>query len=289
MTLPDLSRRAFLAAGGAVTLAACAGTSSRRGEKGSGGGGSANSGALQSLRVSSDLYVSRSPQRFAFIFTRDGDFVDEGAATIAVRPQGGSFGDDLPAQLHTEGLPKGRGVYTVDLQLPTAGIWEGRATLAGRPTKLFFQVGAQAIAPIPGATAPRSASPTPAAPLGVDPICTREPACDLHATSLEALVGRGRPVGVLFATPARCQTRYCGPVLDQVLSIAPEYREAVDLVHVEIYASVDGTALVPTVTDWGLDSEPWFFTIGPDGTIQERLDGAFATDEIRAALDRVVA
>jgi hypothetical protein len=46
---------------------------------------------------------------------------------------------------------------------------------------------------------------------------------------------------------------------------------------------------VPTVTDWGLDSEPWFFTIGPDGTIQERLDGAFATDEIRAALDRVVA
>ena len=82
MTLPDLSRRAFLAAGGAVTLAACAGTSSRRGEKGSGGGGSANSGALQSLRVSSDLYVSRSPQRFAFIFTRDGDFVEIGRAHV---------------------------------------------------------------------------------------------------------------------------------------------------------------------------------------------------------------
>jgi hypothetical protein len=289
MTFPSLSRRAFLATSGAVTLAACAGSSSRNGESRSAGDTGAGSGKLQSLRVSSDLYVSRSPQRFAFIFTRDGDFVDAGEATIAVRPQGGSFGDDLPARLHTEGLPDGRGVYTVDLQLPAAGIWEGRATLAGRPTKLFFQVGAQAIAPIPGQAAPRAASPTPATPLGVDPICTREPACDLHATSLDTLVGRGRAVGVLFATPARCQTRYCGPVLDQVLSIAPDYRDAVDLAHVEIYASLDGTGLVPTVTDWGLDSEPWFFTIGPDGTIQERLDGAFATDEIRAALDRVVA
>lgn len=288
MSIPSLSRRAFLVAGGAVTLAACSTSTSRRsGADASGDGGT--SGKLQSLRVSSDLFVSRNPQRFAFIFTRDGDFVSEGDATIAVRPQDGSFGDDLPATLHTDGLPAGRGVYTVDLVLPTAGVWEGRATLAGRPTRLFFEVAAQARAPIPGQAAPTAASPTRAAPLGVDPLCTREPECDLHATSLDALVGRGRAVGVLFATPARCQTRYCGPVLDQVLSVAPDYREAVDLVHVEIYSSLDGTGLVPTVTDWGLDSEPWFFTIGPDGTVQERLDGAFATDEIRAALDRVVA
>lgn len=287
--MPSLSRRAFLVAGGAVTLAACGGSKAGPSRDDRRDGVTGARGALQSLRISSDLYVSQRPQRFAFIFTVDGEFVSEGDATLAVRPQGGSFGDDLPATLHTEGLPEGRGVYTVDLLLPTAGVWEGRATLAGRPTKLYFQVAARAVAPVPGQAAPTAASPTAATPLGVDPICTREPACDLHATSLEDLVGRGRAVAVLFATPARCQTRYCGPVLDQLLSVAPEYREAVDLVHVEIYSSVDGTALVPTVTDWGLDSEPWLFTIGPDGTIQERLDGAFATDEIRAALDRVVA
>ena len=160
MTIPNLSRRTFLAAGGAVTLAACSGSGSRDARSPGSGAAGNGSGKLQSLRVSSDLYVSRNPQRFAFIFTLDGDFVDEGEATIAVRPQGGSFGDDLPAQLHTEGLPKGRGVYTVDLVLPTAGVWEGRASLAGRPTKLFFQVGAEAIAPIPGQAAPRAASPT---------------------------------------------------------------------------------------------------------------------------------
>lgn len=286
MRSSDLSRRAFLgaglAAGGAAALAACGGSGSD-----SASTTTTSSGPLQSLTVSSDLYVDPRPQRFAFIFTRGEEFVDAGRATIAIRPKGGAFGDVLEATLHTEGLPKGRGIYTAPLLLPRAGIWEARATLDGRPTTLFFQVAEKPLAPILGVAAPTAASPTAVATLGVDPICTREPACDLHARSLSDVIGKGRPVAVLFATPARCQTRYCGPVLDQVLAVAPEYADAIDFVHVEIYASNEGTALVPTVQAWGLDSEPWLFTVGADGTVQERLDGAFATDEIRGLLDRV--
>ena len=62
-----------------------------------------------------------------------------------------------------------------------------------------------------------------------------------------------------------------------------------DFVHVEIYESTEGTNLVSTVSAWGFDSEPWLITISPDGTVQERLDGAFATDEIRSAIDRLIA
>lgn len=286
MRSSDLSRRAFLgaglAAGGAAALAACGGSSS-----GSSPATSTTAGRLQSLTVSSDLYVDPRPQRFAFIFTRGEEFVDAGKATISIRPKGGAFGDVLDATLHTEGLPKGRGIFTAPLLLPRAGIWEARATLDGKPTTLFFQVAEQPLGPILGVAAPLAASPTPVITLGVDPICTRQPVCDLHARSLSDVIGKGRPVAVMFATPARCQTRYCGPVLDQLLSLVPEYAEAIDFVHVEIYASLEGTTLVPTVDAWGLDSEPWLFTVGADGTVQERLDGAFSTDEIRGLLDRV--
>jgi len=43
--------------------------------------------------------------------------------------------------------------------------------------------------------------------------------------------------------------------------------------------------LVPTVTDWGLPSEPFLFGIAADGTITARLDGAMGQNEMRAAFE----
>ena len=63
MRTSALSRRAFLgaglAAGGAAALAACGGSS------GSSSTSTTKTGPLQSLTVSSDLYVDGRPQRFA--------------------------------------------------------------------------------------------------------------------------------------------------------------------------------------------------------------------------------
>ena len=158
MLTPELSRRAFISAGGAVALVACSGGDSSKAEKPSSASGKgAGKGGLQALRVSSDLYATEIPQRFAFIVTLDGEFISEGDAMLAVRSQGGAFGADLPATLHTEGLPKGRGIYTLDLILEKDGIWEGRATIKGKPVKLFFQVSKTPLGPIPGSAAPQSA------------------------------------------------------------------------------------------------------------------------------------
>ena len=86
-----------------------------------------------------------------------------------------------------------------------------------------------------GASAPTDASPTPTNTLGVDPICTRDPMCPLHTASLDTVIGKGKPVAVLFATPARCQSQYCGPVLDSLLPLVGDYQDRVDIVHVDIY------------------------------------------------------
>ena len=38
---------------------------------------------------------------------------------------------------------------------------------------------------------------------------------------------QGKPVIAMFATPARCQSRYCGPVLDQLIELAPAYGDRI--------------------------------------------------------------
>src|SRR5260370_39071776 len=87
--------------------------------------------------------------------------------------------------------------------------------------------------PVVGSSASRAPSPTKQNPLGVDPICTRQPACPLHTVSLSDVVGTGRPVAVLFATPALCQTRYCGPVLDELRAVRQAFENRATVGHVE--------------------------------------------------------
>jgi hypothetical protein len=139
-----------------------------------------------------------------------------------------------------------------------------------------------------GQAAPRAASPTPTDTLGVKPICTRQPRCPLHDQSLATVIGAGKPVAALFATPARCQSQYCGPVLDELLDVMTPYRDRVTFVHTEIYQSATGTALVPTLAAWAIESEPWLFGVDATGTIQSRIDGAFGGNEMRALLDALV-
>jgi hypothetical protein len=139
-----------------------------------------------------------------------------------------------------------------------------------------------------GAAAPKAASPTLTATMGVDPICTRSPACGLHTSSLSDLVGT-KPVVVSFSTPARCTSQLCGPTLDMVLEQVPAYQDRVAFVHVEIYQNNSTTDVIQTVADWGLPTEPWVFAIGKDGTIVARLDSAFDRAEVKALVDKAAA
>jgi hypothetical protein len=281
--IPELSRRRFLVLGGGAALLAACGSSKTTGAPST----TANTNFTDVAPgiVSIDLYTSPKPQRFAFALLAKEGYASGKPARVALAPPGSTPTTFVAAEARAKGLPAFRGVYTVMATLDRPGVWHGILDYQGTHTPFVFQVQAKPLAVIPGHRAPLAASPTLTKTLGVDPICTRVPVCPLHTRSLDTIVGKGRPVAVMFATPARCQTRYCGPVLDTMLPLVATYSDRIDFVHVEIYKNNQTTDVISTVDAWGLQGEPWLFGVDAAGLVTARLDGAFDETEMRALLD----
>ena len=285
MEAPTPSRRSFLATTGGLALAGMVGL-----PRTAGAARPDRSSALSALLVSNDLYVSSAPQRVAFVVYRGPTPASGPTARLALAPPGSTQGQIVTAVPMKTGLPKNRGVYVVEAVLNQPGVYPGEVLTQGHRLPMSLQVKATSDAPASGAAASRAPSPTPQSPLGVNPICTRQPACPLHAVSLSDVIGTGRPVAALFATPALCQTRYCGPVLNELLSVHAPYQDRVTFVHVEIYRTLTGgNEESPTVQAWNIPYEPFLFTIDGTGIIRGRLDAAFGRDEITPLLDALVA
>ncbi len=281
---PSFSRRAFLGTGLAIAGGLVV--------AGSVPAFAASKTRVVAIPFSSDLYASPDPQRFTLVLQQGGSggirYVSGPPVQVRFKGPDGAWSSPIPMVLDRAGLPKGRGVYHSLATFGQAGIWDGEASFSGTTSKFSMSLPATAVAPVPGQEAPRAASPTKAAPLGVKPICTRVPQCPLHTVSLSDVVGAGKPVAVLFATPALCASQYCGPVLDEMLAIMKPYEANVTFVHVDIYKNLRASGESPTVTAWALPSEPWLFTIDGTGTIVSRLDTAFGSKEMTLALDRLV-
>ena len=118
---------------------------------------------------------------------------------------------------------------------------------------------------------------------------------------VSTVTGSGRPAWIVFATPAFCSTATCGPTLEIVKSVAPEYKDRVDFLHVEPYQlHMTDTGLQPlfdatgklqvvqAVVDYGLPTEPYQFLVDGAGVVRASFQGIASADEIRAALDSVL-
>jgi hypothetical protein len=245
------------------------------------------------LVLASDLHASTQPQRMVFALSHSGSkgiqYASGPSVSVRFRAPGATAWTPLAKTAYDRaGLPKGRGVYVVFPTFEKPGVWKAEARAQGQKIPFTLEVNAQPTTLIVGATAPRAASPTTADTLGVKPICTRDPMCPLHTQSLSTVIGAGKPVAALFATPARCQSQYCAPVLDEFLHVIGDYGDQIVPVHIEIYRAPTGTALVPTLAAWQIQSEPWLFGVDGAGTIQSRIDGAFGGNEMKTLLDALV-
>ncbi|MEA2419316.1 MAG: hypothetical protein QOE60_1522 [Thermoleophilaceae bacterium] len=142
--------------------------------------------------------------------------------------------------------------------------------------------------PIPavGERPPRVKTETIASSGGdIESIETRDPADDMHEENFADVVGQ-KPVALLMATPALCQTRVCGPVTDIAAQFQKEYGDRMTFIHQEVYEDNDvQKGLRAPLREFGLRTEPWLFTFGADGRVAARLEGSFGNRAFRRAVE----
>jgi len=148
------------------------------------------------------------------------------------------------------------------------------------------------VVPGVGQPAPATHNPTVRDVADVETIDSGRPPDDMHQLSIADAIAQHRPALVVFATPAFCVSRACGPEVKAVQSLEPAYRDRLAFIHVEIYRDFkpdpSKKQLAQAVIDWRLQTEPWIFLIDSTGIIQARFEGPTAADEVKTAIDQLL-
>ncbi len=183
-------------------------------------------------------------------------------------------------------------LYVAQLELSEPGLYWAVATPSEGNIQAFgtFEVRAEGIAPSVGDEAIASDTPTlddgPA-----ETLTTLEPPAEgLLRHSIAESIADGAPFVVIFATPAFCQTRVCGPVVETVDQVRALYEaDGIRFIQVEIYTDNDpNNGVNEWVAEWGLPSEPWTFLVDASGIIQGRFEGAMSARELTEAIERTL-
>jgi hypothetical protein len=323
-----LSRRAFLgamaaSAGGAALLAAGCGSSG--GSKtpaswtpspsfGATPVPSANSGGITPALLTSD-FVANQDNRFSVglinsqrklvkdakvhlrFFTMSAD-----GQTGTLRGEGDAdyFELNVPGAHAHDTSPQGAAVddsvsfYVVNTPFDVAGKWGVEVDVTpndgSQPVTIQqqFTVKEKSDTPGIGTIPPASQNDTTATIPPPKSLCSRIPPCPLHDKVIADVLGKGRPLVVQFSTPAYCQTRFCGPVLEVLLTQVPAYQDRVDFVHIEVWQDILLQKYRPAMLEWKLATEPYTFFMAKDGRVVGKYEAIFSDEELTSALEQLV-
>jgi hypothetical protein len=314
VTNAAISRRRLLqlagAGGGALglsaLLAACGG------DKAGGGSGAGPAGSLKALQADatqlsllgaqSQLPVGRNLYTFG-LATADNRLVTGGNPQVWVaRNDTDQAAGPFPTRwFQLEAYAKTRdtgphspltGFYGAEIELPEAGNWTVAATVEVGGGRAVGQGALPVAIKVPAAVGSKAkalATPVATTAAGRKKICTREPACPLHAISLDKALAAGRPTVVNFGTPLLCSSQMCGPVVDETMVAAAKLGAKASFIHVEIYPSRDTSKPVKQFLDYGFRTEPWVLVIDRNRVIRSRFEGPVTAAQIEDALRPLLA
>lgn len=190
-------------------------------------------------------------------------------------------------------------IYVGTAMLDRAGTWGAAVDVHGGGVAVdgmlvTFFVQEQTSEPAVGDAAPATRQLTLADAPILELDSTEPPNPGLHDRTIADALSEHRPLVVAFATPAFCQTQFCGPVMESVVIPAwQRYGDRVQFVHVEPWDLKQARAgtLVPVdaIREWGLLSEPFVFVIDADGRVAAKFEGIVGAAELDAAIEAVLA
>lgn len=264
---------------------------------------------------SSDLVASpagqvfvRGSNRFGFgVFTVGGEEVaDADVALYAAPGEDGEVSGPFPARIESletepaftarttaDDPDSARVFYASEVRFDQPGEWRLLAVIRDgeeyAATRLpSVTVESEDPVPAPGERAPRIHTPTVDDVGAIGEIDTRVPHSTLHEDDFAEVLGE-EPAVLVFATPALCQSRVCGPVVDIAEQVKRDYGEQAAFIYMEIFEDNDPAAGVrEQVRAFNLPTEPWLFVVDADGRIDTRIEGAFSVAELETAVERVV-
>lgn len=285
-SLLHLSRRQFLVGGSAAAGAVLFGACSKGDDVDTTGTTAATSSLALAQFFGGPMFVPGRESRFPFgVADQDGllpiDRTPERLTVQLLDPDGATLGEPLVVDRRAEGLP--RAYFPMLATIGKPGIYTARTELDGVGAEMSIKVDAPGDVKViqPGSVMPAIETPTTADARGVNPICTNDPACPLHdVTVAEALAG-GSPIALLVASPAFCQIKICGPVLEVLLDVRAEHPD-VRFLHAEVYAdpAKDLTTYAPVIDPLGLHFEPCLVLVGADGRVVDRIDTIYDRSEL---------
>jgi hypothetical protein len=195
------------------------------------------------------------------------------------------------------------GIYIANLSYPDAGDYGVEFTTAktgGAPEtiRVRYQVQPRSVMPAVGDHAPAVKTPTLADVGGDVRKVSTDPSPNpaFYQISEDQAIAQHKPFVLIFATPAFCTSRICGPTLDKVKAVAAE-QPAVTFINVEPYRMTFANNQLQPVLDannqlqtndasdvFNLLSEPWIFVIDGDGIIRGSFEAIAGPDELKAAI-----
>jgi hypothetical protein len=252
------------------------------------------------------MVFTPGPNRFGFgVFTAGGEQVVDAEIAVyaAPGPDGKAIGP-FPARIESletdpafearttaDDPDAAKVVYVSDVKFDETGEWRLLAVrndsgklVSGRMPSVVVDEHPEI--PAVGDKAPAPHTPTAAEVADVGEIDTRDPHDTMHDTDLAEVAGR-KPVVLLYATPALCVSRVCGPVVDAAEQVKSELGDDAAFVHSEVYRDNDPNAgILPALREYGLETEPWLFVLDADGEVSTRIEGAFSVEELRDAVEK---
>ncbi|MDQ3554158.1 MAG: hypothetical protein M3395_07100 [Chloroflexota bacterium] len=201
-----------------------------------------------------------------------------------------------------------RGLYRTAVDFSCSGAWGAELTahIPGREqrqARVVFSVRPESSTPAIGAPVPATDTPTADSAEAIAEISTdMAPDPDFYRLSVDEALDAQEPFALVFATPAFCQTRACGPTLDIVRDVAADFKDDLAFIHVEPFVlemtdaglqpvlnEAQRFQSVPSVVEWGLPSEPYIFVVDDDGTLTAKFEGVAGPEELREAFEAVAA
>jgi hypothetical protein len=194
-----------------------------------------------------------------------------------------------------------RGIYSMPLEFDRAGDWSVRVRFPASSgefvtTEFAFAVAEETHAPDIGAPAPASQTPTLATAASLAQLSTgHEPDAALYQVTIADALDAGRPLVVVFASPAFCTNALCGPQVEVLGELAADYEGRANFVHVDLYENPDEiqgdlsrAIRTPILEEWGITTDEWTFVVDADGRVAARFEAFVTHEELEAALLNVL-